>query len=68
MIFLRTKEIGKVYVGHTDQYRKGMFAASLDAVKQNLARYGNLSVRDFRVGFFDQSLILPGRGPLPGVS
>ncbi len=24
-----------VHVGHTDRYRKGMFAASLDAVKQN---------------------------------
>jgi O-methyltransferase len=45
-----------VHVGHTDEYRKGMFAASLDAVKQNLARYGHLSVCDFRVGFFDQTM------------
>lgn len=45
-----------IHVGHTDQYRKGMFAASLEAVKENLARYGNLGVCDFRVGFFDQTM------------
>jgi hypothetical protein len=44
------------YVGHTDDYFEGRFAASLDAVKQNLAKYGNLEVCDFVVGFFDQSL------------
>ena len=45
-----------VHVGHTDQYRKGMFAAPLDVVKQNLARYGDLSACEFRVGFFDQTM------------
>jgi hypothetical protein len=45
-----------VHVGHTDEYRKGMFAAPLDVVKENLARYGNLDVCDFRVGFFDQTM------------
>jgi O-methyltransferase len=45
-----------IHVGHTDRYRKGMFAAPLDTVKANLARYGNLDVCDFRVGFFDQTM------------
>jgi hypothetical protein len=45
-----------IHVGHTDHYRKGMFAAPLDVVKENLARYGNLDVCDFRVGFFDQTM------------
>ena len=44
------------HVNHTDVYYKGRFAASLDLVKGNLARYGNLEVCDFVVGFFDESL------------
>jgi len=45
-----------VHIGHTDVYYKGRFAASLELVKENLARYGNLEVCDFVVGFFDDSL------------
>jgi O-methyltransferase len=44
------------YVGHTDDYFQGRFAASLDTVKGNLANYGNLDVCDFIVGFFDKTL------------
>lgn len=40
----------------TEVYYEGRFAASLDAVKDNLAKHGDLSVCDFVVGFFDESL------------
>lgn len=45
-----------VHVGHVDTYYKGRFAASLELVKANLARHGNLGVCDFRVGFFDKTM------------
>ena len=45
-----------IHVDHTDQYRKGMFAAPLETVKSNLAHHGNLSVCDFRVGFFEETM------------
>jgi O-methyltransferase len=45
-----------IHVGHTDNYFKGQFAGPIDTVKSNLARYGNLDVCDFRVGFFDVTM------------
>ena len=41
---------------NTDSYHEGQFAASLELVKGNVARCGNLDVCDFIVGFFDKSL------------
>jgi hypothetical protein len=41
---------------NTDEYHEGQFAASLELVKGNIARCGDLDVCDFIVGFFDQSL------------
>jgi hypothetical protein len=40
----------------TEVYYEGRFAASFDTVKDNLAKHGDLSVCDFVVGFFDESL------------
>jgi hypothetical protein len=45
------------HVGHTDRYEEGMFAAGLDVVKDNLAKHGDLSVCEFIVGFFEDSLV-----------
>ena len=42
--------------GNREAYRQGQFAASIDLVKDNLRRFGNLEACEFRVGFFDQSL------------
>ena len=45
-----------VHIGYTEVYYKGRFAATIDTVKENLARYGNLAVCDFHVGFFDKTM------------
>jgi hypothetical protein len=45
-----------IHTGHVDEYYKGRFAAPIDIVRDNLARHGALSVCDFVVGFFDESL------------
>ncbi len=45
-----------VHGGHVDTYYKGRFAAPLEVVRRNLARCGDLSVCDFRVGFFDKTM------------
>jgi O-methyltransferase len=44
------------HAGHTDVYYKGRFAAPLELVKENLGRYGDLSVCEFVVGFFEDTL------------
>lgn len=44
------------HIGYTDVYYKGRFAASLDTVKDNIGRFGDLSVCDFVVGFFEHTL------------
>ena len=45
-----------VHTGHTDTYEKAMFAASLETVRDNISRCGNLEVCEFVVGFFDRTL------------
>jgi hypothetical protein len=50
------KEHYAIHTGHTDEYWAGRFAASIDLVKGNLRKYGDLDVCDFVVGFYDQSL------------
>jgi O-methyltransferase len=45
-----------IYRERTEEYREGQFAASLDAVKDNLARFGSLGACELKVGFFDESL------------
>lgn len=45
-----------VHTDHVDEYERGLFAASIDVVKGNIERYGNLDVCDFVVGYFDESL------------
>lgn len=39
-----------------EEYVEGQFAASLETVKENLARYGDLDLCDFKVGFFHETL------------
>ncbi|HYH54590.1 MAG TPA: TylF/MycF/NovP-related O-methyltransferase [Solirubrobacterales bacterium] len=39
-----------------EEYVEGQFAASLETVKENLARHGDLEVCDFKVGYFHESL------------
>jgi O-methyltransferase len=48
-----------LHYGTTDDYYQGRFAASLDAVKANIARWGSLEVCDFVPGFFQDTL--PGQ-------
>jgi hypothetical protein len=45
-----------VHTGHVDEYYQGRFAAPLDEVRENLARYGHLASCDFVVGFFDETM------------
>ncbi len=45
-----------VHYGTTDEYYKGRFAASLEKVRDNVARLGRLDVCDFVPGFFDETL------------
>jgi O-methyltransferase len=45
-----------VHTGWVDEYYEGRFAASLDLVKGNIERWGDLSACEFKVGFFDESL------------
>lgn len=45
-----------LHSGLTDEYYRGRFAASLEIVKGNIERYGNLEVCDFLAGFFAETL------------
>jgi hypothetical protein len=45
-----------IHVKHTDVYYKGRFAASRETVERNVAKLGNLSVCDFRAGFYDETM------------
>jgi O-methyltransferase len=45
-----------VHTGWVDEYYEGRFAAPMDLVKANLAKYGALEVCEFKKGFFDESL------------
>lgn len=44
------------HVGVYGYYEKGMYSAGLEEVKQNISKFGDISVCDFLVGFFDKSL------------
>jgi Macrocin-O-methyltransferase (TylF) len=48
-----------LHSGSTDEYYKGRFAASLDAVRENIDRCGSPEVCEFVPGFFEDTL--PGR-------
>jgi O-methyltransferase len=45
-----------LHYGTTDDYYKGRFAASLDVVRDNIAKWGSLEVCDFVPGFFENTL------------
>lgn len=45
------------YHDDIEEYTEGQFAASRELVESNLRRFGRLDVCDFKVGFFDQSLV-----------
>jgi O-methyltransferase len=45
-----------VHTGHVDEYYEGRFAASLDLVRDNIARYGALGSCDFVAGFYDETM------------
>lgn len=45
-----------VHVNHTDVYYKGRFAASREVVEKNIGRYGQLSVCEFRAGYYDETM------------
>jgi len=44
------------HVGHTDVYYKGRFAATRATVEANIAKYGDISVCEFREGYFDKTM------------
>lgn len=45
-----------VHVGHTDVYFKGRFAATRETVEKNVTNFGDVSVCEFREGYFDQTM------------
>ena len=45
-----------VHVGHTDVYFKGRFAATRKTVEENVAKFGNISVCEFRAGYYDKTM------------
>jgi len=47
---------GRNLFGGTAAFRKGDYCGTLDEVKSNIARYGEISACEFVPGFFDQSM------------
>jgi O-methyltransferase len=45
-----------LHCGTTDDYYEGRFAASIDAVKDNIRRFGALDACEFVPGFFEETL------------
>jgi hypothetical protein len=45
-----------IHVGHTDVYYRGRFAATRQAVEDNVSKFGDISVCEFRVGYFDKTM------------
>jgi O-methyltransferase len=41
---------------HTDVYYKGRFAATRKTVEDNVTRFGNIDVCEFREGYYDQTM------------
>jgi O-methyltransferase len=45
-----------IHVKHTDVYYKGRFAAPRDIVERNVAKFGDISVCEFRAGYYDETM------------
>jgi O-methyltransferase len=45
-----------VHIEHTDVYFKGRFAAARETVERNVAKFGDISVCEFRAGYFDKTM------------
>ncbi len=45
-----------VHLGHTDVYYKGRFAAAREVVERNVSRFGDISVCEFRAGYYDKTM------------
>jgi O-methyltransferase len=45
-----------VHVGHTDIYYKGRFAATRRTVEENVSKFGNISVCEFRPGYYEDTM------------
>lgn len=45
-----------VHAGHTDVYFKGRFAAAREVVEQNVSRFGNIEVCEFRAGYYSETM------------
>lgn len=45
-----------VHLGHTDIYYKGRFAAAREVVERNVSRFGDISVCEFRAGYYDKTM------------
>lgn len=50
------REHFSVHTQHTDVYEQGRFAASLEEVRDNIARYGEVGSCEFVKGFFEDTL------------
>jgi len=50
------------HIGVYGYYKEGMYEGKLEEVQANIKRFGDLSVCDFRVGFFGESLATLERG------
>jgi O-methyltransferase len=44
------------HVGHTDVYYKGRFAAARETVEKNISTFGDISVCEFRAGYYDKTM------------
>jgi O-methyltransferase len=45
-----------LHVGHTDVYYKGRFAAARETVEANVSKFGDISVCEFRAGYYDETM------------
>ena len=46
-----------IHAGHTDVYFKGRFAATRQVVEQNVTRFGDISVCEFRAGYYSETML-----------
>ena len=45
-----------LHVGHTDVYYKGRFAATRQTVEANVSKFGDISVCEFRAGYYEKTM------------
>jgi O-methyltransferase len=45
-----------IHAQHTDVYYKGRFAATKETVQRNISEFGDLSVCEFRVGYYSETM------------